>query len=279
MPDPVIDDGSPEGHVARMLAMGAPKEGEEGYVAPAAPKEGEEGYVAPTARPDNIPEQFWDAAKGVVNTEALLKSQADGQAEINKLRNGKPEPKEGEEGYVKPEPKEGEEGYVAPNQVTAVENASKEWSEKGELSADTYTALEAVGLTKAYVDNYIAGQGAIVSTLQESAYGPFEGKEGYERAADWAAEHMSDEDVKALDVQLLSNNPAIVKQGALALAARYAAEADVEPNTIRGDGNGTTVGGSYKSSREMMKDMNSAKYRTSQAFRDEVAGKLSRSAF
>jgi len=259
-------DGSPPGHVEKMLAMGEPKP---------EPKEGEEGYVAPTGdqvtpRPDNIPEAFWDAEKGVVNTEALLKSQADGQAEISKLRGDpKPEPKEGEEGYVKPE--------VTPEQSPVVANASAEWAEKGELSDATFAALEGVGLSKEMVNSYIAGQTAIVGNLQDAAYGPFEGKDGYETAANWAAEKLSEDEIKALDVQLLSNNPAIVKQGAKALAERYAKDADVEPNTIRGDSNNPATGGSYASSREMMKDMNSAKYRTSQAFRDEVAGKLSRS--
>ncbi len=261
-----VDDGSPPGHVDKMLGLGEPKP---------EPKEGEEGYVAPTgdqvaARPDNIPEQFWNAEKGVVNTEALLKSQADGQAEISKLRGDpKPEPKEGEEGYVKPE--------VTPEQSPVVANASAEWAEKGELSAETFAALEKVGLSKEMVNSYIAGQTAIVGNLQEAAYGPFEGATGYETAANWAAATLTEDEIKALDVQLLSNNPAIVKQGAKALAERYAKDADVEPNTIRGDSNNAAAGGSYASSREMMKDMNSALYRTSQAFRDQVALKLSRS--
>jgi hypothetical protein len=258
-----LDDGSPEGHVEKMLAMGED-----------APKEGEEGSVAPTGdevtpRPDNIPEQFWDAEKGVVNTEALLKSQADGQAEINKLRAGKEPEGEGEGDQAGDSQDE--------NQADVVNAASAEWAEKGELTAETFTALEGVGISKEMVNDYIAGQKLIVSSLQDAAYGPFEGKEGYELAADWAASVFTDEEVKALDVQLLSNNPAIVAQGAKALAARYAAEADVEPATIRGDSNNPAAGGTYASSREMMKDMNSNEYKTSEAFRQQVGKKMLRS--
>lgn len=262
-----VDDGSPEGHVAKMLAMSAPKEGEEGYVAPTGEQKIE--------RPDDIPEKFWDSEKGEVNIAALLKSQADGEAALR--GQVKPEPKEGEEGYVKPEPKEGEEGYVAPNQTKAVEAASAEWSEKGTLSDETYTALEGVGLSKDMVNDYIAGQSAIISTLQASAYEPFDGQEGYTQATTWAAENLSEDEIKAFDVQLTSTNPAIVAQGSKALAAKYKAEADHEPDTLRGGGNGASAGDSYKSSREMMKDMNSSKYRTSEAFRKEVAQKLGRS--
>ena len=254
----IPDDGSPAGHIDKMLGnKPEPKEGEEGYVAPA-------DRVAP--RPDNVPEKFWDAEKGVVNTEALLKSQADAEAA---LRKGDP----------KPEPKEGEEGYVAPaeGQGKAVADASAEFAEKGELTPETFTALEAVGLSKEMVNAYIDGQKAVVSNLQEAAYSPFEGKDGYDKAATWAAENMDEEAIKALDVQLTSNNPAIVAKGAEALAAKYVAEADIEPDTIRGNANDSTAGGTYKSSREMMKDMASQKYKTDESFRKEVAAKIGRS--
>ncbi len=258
----VPDDGSPPGHVNKMLGITPePKEGEEGYVAP-------KDVVAP--RPDNIPEQFWDAEKGVVNTDALVKSQADGQLEISKLRGDKPEPKEGEEGYVKPD-------ETPATQGKAVADAQAEWTEKGELSDETFAALEGVGLSKDMVNAYIDGQKAVVSNLQEAAYSPFEGQEGYDKAANWAAENMDESEIKALDVQLTSNNPAIVAKGAEALAATYVAEADIEPDTIRGNANDTTAGGSYKSSREMMKDMSSNRYKTDAAFRKEVAGKIGRS--
>jgi hypothetical protein len=256
----VLDDGSPPGHNEKMLGMSAePNEGEGG---------GNEQQVA--QRPDNVPEKFWDAEKGEINTEALLKSQADAEAA---LRKGlKPE---GDE--QKPEG-EGEGADNEPaNQAGAVEAASTEWAEKGELSAETYTALEAVGLSKDMVDTYIDGQKAIVGKLQDAAYGPFDGQEGYDAAANWAANTLTEDEIKALDVQLTSNNPAIVAQGAKALHARFEKDGDREPEAIRGDGNSHTTGGTYKSSREMMKDMNSALYRTSQAFRDEVASKLSRS--
>jgi len=260
-PDPapvVVDDGSPPGHIEKMLGdKPAPKEGEEGYVAPT-------GDVTP--RPDNVPEKFWDAEKGVVNTEALLKSQADAEAALRKS-----EPKV--------EPKEGEEGYVAPTegQGKVVASATAEFAEKGELTAETYTALEGQGLSKDMVDNYIAGQQAIVVSLQSAAYEPFVDKEGYDRAANWAAEYMDEAGIKALDVQLQSNNPAIVAQGAKALAKKYADNADIVPNTIRGDGNTNAAGDSYASSREMMKDMSSNKYATSAAFRAEVMAKIGRS--
>lgn len=266
-PAPVVDlgDGSPEGHAAKMLAMSEPVADPAAPVAdPAAP--------AVTPRPADVPEKFWDAEKGEINTAALLKSQADAEAALR----GTVEP------VVEKTPEElaaEAAAAAAPAaQPEVVANASAEYAEKGELSADTYAALDKAGLPKEMVNEYIAGQTAIVGQLQTAAYEPFDGgQEGYEAAANWAAEKMSEDEIKALDVQLMSNNPAIVAQGAKALQARYAAEADVEPSTIRGNSNNPATGGTYASSREMMKDMNSNKYRTSEAFRLEVAQKLARS--
>lgn len=265
MPDtPILDDGSPEGHTEKMLAMGKPKE---------EPKVDPVVDDSTTVRPDNIPEKFWDSKKGELNTEALLKAQADGEAALRQNQNETDEDKAtriaAEAEAAKAE---------ASSQTNVVASASAQFVEKGELSAETYEALNTVGLSNDMVNSYIQGQKAIVASLQDAAYTPFEGKkDGYEQAANWAAESFTDSEIKALDVQLTSNNPAIVAQGAKALQARFAAESDIEPLTIRGDGNTNATGDSYKSSREMMKDMNSRQYRTSAAFRANVAAKMGRS--
>jgi hypothetical protein len=252
-----LADGSPEGHVEKMLAMG------DGTGTPAP-----EGEVigSGVTRPDNVPEKFWDAEKGAINTDALLKSQADAEAA---LRKGEPAPEEPQVDEKEPE--------GTPEQVDVVANASAEWAEKGELTEDTFKSLESAGISRAMVNDYIAGQQAVVSNLESAVFGPFDGAEGYGEAAQWAADTLSESEIQALDVQLTSTNPAIAAQGALALKKRFDAEADLEPTTIRGNSNTPAAGGTYMSSREMMKDMNSRDYRTSQAFRDMVAEKLSRS--
>lgn len=253
------DDGSPPGHLEKMLGRKAESDEQEG--------QGSGETVVIGSRPENVPEQFWNEEKGEIDTDALLKSQADGQAEINRLRQG------GDE-----ETGEGEgEGEAAPDQANVVEAASAEFAEKGELSEDTFKSLEAVGLSRDMVNSYIEGQNAIVSSLQEAAYGPFEGKDGYNEAANWAAENLTDDEIKALDVQLTSNNPAIVAQGAKSLAKMYADNADIEPSALRGDLPSGPAGSVYRSRAEMIRDMRSTKYRTDAGFRQEVQEKLRRS--
>jgi hypothetical protein len=261
MVDDVISDGSPPGHMEKMLGMSG-----SGDPAPAE-------TPAVAQRPDDVPEKFWDAEKGEVNTAALLKAQADAEAALRRTQQadneGTPDPNEGKETPADT-PTEGNQGSV-------VDAASAEWAQNGELSEDTYANLEKVGLSRGMVQTYIDGQVAAVEKLRSSAFEPFGGEEQYTEATKWAAESLNVDEIRALDVQLTSNNPAIVAQGAKALLARFEKDGDREPDAIRGAGNGAGVGGTYKSSREMMTDMNSAKYRTDEGFRREVAEKLARS--
>ena len=252
----IPDDGSPPGHIEKMLGR---KSEQQETPAP----EGEAPAVK--ERPDDIPEKFWDAEKGEVNVAALLKSQQDAEAALRQKQAGKQE----DDGESTDEQQEAQDNVV--------EAASAEWAEKGELTDETYKALEGVGISRPMVDAYINGQLAIVEKLQNAAYSPFNGKDGYEAAADWAASNLDQQQIADLDAQLTSTNPSIVAQGAAKLQQLYSEGADLEPETIRGDGNGTSAGGVYKSRAEMMRDMSSARYRTDAAFRKEVMEKLGRS--
>lgn len=225
-------------------------------------------------RPDSIPEKFWNTEKGELNVEALLKSQKDGEDALRAAAEGKPAAPVVPDGDDKNTPT-GDQSTEA--QPKVVQDASAEFAKDGKLSDETYTALATSGLSKEMVDQYIDGQKAIVTTLQSAAAEPFGSTDQYNAAADWAAEHLSEEEVKVLDVQLTSMNPAIVKQGAAALQTKYAANADIAPDvTIQGDGNIST-GTSFASSKEMQVAMSDSRYKTDPAFRQEVANKIARS--
>lgn len=222
------------------------------------------------ARPADIPEKFWDAEKGEVNVAALLKAQQDAEAALRKTQQGEQKPAETETPAETPE--------VAASQQSAVDAAAAEFAEKGELSDATFEALAKVGLSRDVVNTYIDGQRAIVASLQSAAYGAFDGtQETYQQAIEWAATNLTDEEIAALDVQLTSTNPAIVKQGAKALAARYQSEADITPTRqIQGDASGAATGSYFRSTHEMTKAMSDPRYAKDSAFRDEVAHKIER---
>ena len=244
--------------------------------------EGDKPTDGVTKRPDDIPEKFWNVEKGEVNVEALLKSQKDGEDAIRAAAEKGKDTRTPEQitaddaAKAAGKPADGADKTTPADQGVAVNAASEEFAEKGELSADTYTKLESAGLSKEMVDEYIVGQQAIMSGLQSAAFGEFEGsKEAYDKASDWAVEKLSKDEIEALDVQITSRNPAIVKQGSAALAAKYAAGADIIPKqTITGQGNDANIGAHFKSSTEMRTAMADPKYKTDAAFRQDVANKI-----
>ena len=147
---PVLNDGSPPGHAEKMLAMGVDTPVVDGVVAPVVP--------GVTPRPADVPEKFWDAEKGVVNTAALLKSQADAEAALRAANAPAPTPEE----VAAKAAADAAAAAATPAQADVVANASIEFAEKGELSAETYAALNTAGLSNDMVNEYIAGQQAIV---------------------------------------------------------------------------------------------------------------------
>ena len=263
-------------HEEKMIAAA-----EEGVTSIAVTQKNEDGSKETTAipvtnvpestdgeRPEGIPEKFWDAEKKAVNVEALLKSQQDAEATIH----GKDQATD--------ETKDEESNEEAPaDQPQVVTDASAEFAEKGELSEETYSALDKAGLPRSMVDEYIAGQTAIATQIQGAAYGEFEGgAESYNEATQWASQNMTDEEIKGLDVQLTSMNPAIVQAGAAALRKAYDAGRDIDPDvTLQGGGNTNATTGGYTSGAQMRTDMADPRYKTDPAFRAEVSSKIAKS--
>lgn len=218
------------------------------------------------ARPEGIPEKFWDATTNKVNVAAMLKAQQDAEAA---LRATKAEEK------VEEKP-EGTDEAATEGQANAVQKASEEYATNGELSDATFESLEKVGLSKEMVNEYIAGQQAIVAQIQTAAYGVFDGDAAkYDEAAQWAANNLTDDEIQAIDVQVQSMNPAIVKAGAEALQEKYAAGRDIDPEvTIQSGGNAAPSGAGFKSGAEMRAAMADPLYKSDPAFRAEVAKKI-----
>lgn len=234
----------------------------------------EVGTVPPTEeaaeskRPEGIPEKFWDADKGEVNVEALLKAQQDAEAELRKQQGE--EPKEEQAETPENTATEGE------SQASVVEQAAAEYAKTGDVGAEMREALAKVGITAEMVDSHIQGVKAVESQLAEAAYAPFEGRENFDAALEWAAVNMTEDESAAYDVQLTSTNPAIVKQGAEALKRAYMDANPDEGNTLRGDGNTGHSGEYFKSGAEMRAAMADPRYKTDPAFRESVAQKIAR---
>lgn len=153
---------------------------------------------------------------------------------------------------------------------------AQEYAENGALSEDAYAALEAAGIPKNLVDNYIAGLEAQQTMLQSEVYQTVGGEEVYNEMISWAGENLDDASIDAFNATLEGGNPAQIKLAIAGLRAQYTEANGREPSRTL-SGTASAGSGVYESTAEMMKDMADPRYKEDAAFRQRVQEKLGRS--
>jgi hypothetical protein len=202
-------------------------------------------------RPEWLPEKF-------ENAEDLAKAYGELETKL-----GQPK----EEEVVKEETTE-------VNYETAISDASEEYAEKGELSEDTYQKLQQQGLSKLMIDNYIAGQQAIVNQQQMEITNEIGGIQEYQKLSAWAAEALSDSDLEAYNETVESGTVAQAKFAIKSLYSQF--QAAGAPKLAQGAVNGTGVP-PFQSRAQVTAAMSNPAYKNDPAYREEVLQRLARS--
>jgi hypothetical protein len=225
-------------------------------------------------RPEWLPEKFKsaeDLAKAYSELEKKLgsKKPLDAPVEEKAKADDEAEPKTTE---------------VEDQAREAVENAglnfdemSNRYWESGELPEADYKALEKAGIPKQLVDQFIAGQEAMLNATRQSVFSTVGGEEAYFNMTDWAADNMSKEEVLAYNKAVNSGDMNMAMMAVKGLQARFSAEVGYEPQRQVTGGNAKSTDAVYRSLAELQKDMADPRYQKDPAFRKDVENKLSRS--
>lgn len=230
----------------------------------------------PDERPEWLPEKFKSA-------EDLAKAYSELEKKL-----GAPKPKD----EAKPEAKSDTTEDTSDSEETepekaardAAENAglnfddlsSKYW-EKGTLDDSDYSALEKSGIPKHIVDQFIAGQEAILNSTRSQVFESVGGEDTYVAMTEWAAENLSEAEIDAYNRAVNSNDLSMVQMAVKGLKAQYAASEGFEPKRSVTGGNAKKGADVYRSIAELEKDMGDSRYRNDPAFRRDVEQKLARS--
>tara|TARA_R110002167_G_scaffold91519_2_gene246313 strand:+ start:308 stop:1135 length:828 start_codon:yes stop_codon:yes gene_type:complete len=157
----------------------------------------------------------------------------------------------------------------------AIESARNEFSESGELSDSTFDALEAAGLPRAFVEQYINGQEAMsiqqASSIQES----IGGAGNYEAMAEWAAENMADGDLDAFNA--IVEGPS-VEQARITVKGMYAqfqAAGGKGPALVQGSTSGDSGVKPFGSTAQVTEAMRDPRYASDPAYRENVEKRMS----
>lgn len=166
---------------------------------------------------------------------------------------------------------------AAENAGLNFDSLSEKYWEKGGLDESDYKALEKSGIPKAIVDQYIAGQEALLNATKQSVFSEVGGEASYYEMTEWAGDTLTKAEIDAFNRAVNSGDMNMTMMAVKGLQARYRAEVGFEPSRqVRGE-NTNASATVYRSLAELQKDMSDPRYAKDPAFRKDVERKLERS--
>lgn len=153
---------------------------------------------------------------------------------------------------------------------------SDEFAANGSLSDESYDKLEAKGISRSMVDQYIAGQRAQAAAYEGEIKQSIGGAEEFDAMVSWAQSNVSDADLKSYNKAVSSGDPSAARLAVKGMYAQFKDSRGSEPNLLKG-ANGTAASDLYESVQQMTKDMKDPLYKTDPAFRRKVEAKIARS--
>jgi hypothetical protein len=145
-------------------------------------------------------------------------------------------------------------------QIPAVdfESYSTEYTETGQLSEETYAALEAGGIPKSMVDSYIAGQEAQGRALAQDTFNIVGGEERYSEMVKWAVDNLDQTDIESFNRTLASGDKAAIRMAVLGVHSQYSN--GLSPSMLKATGAAGSTSGAFRSDAEMKAAMLDPKY-------------------
>ena len=192
---------------------------------------------------------------------------------------------EQEQSSPEPEAQQEQEPSQYSTQIEAISKAADEFSEKGELSAETLAEFEKMSskeLIQAYFE-YEQGlpamdapQGAELTQQDINAIqNSVGGEAAYQQLVGWAAQNFSEAEIQAFDNVVDSGNVAAINLALAGLQARYTDANGYEGKMIQGKA--AAPADTFKSQAEVVRAMSDPKYDRDPAYRNEIMEKLARS--
>lgn len=152
---------------------------------------------------------------------------------------------------------------------------TQEFSDKGQLSDESFSKLEAMGLPKGVVTQYIEGAKALAEQQVMSLTAEIGGKEAYAAMVTWASKNLKPEQITAYNTAVSANDP---QQQALAIRGLYAQYREsAGPTLLSGKASGVSSAAPFESWAQVKQAMSDKRYATDPAYRKTVTERLANS--
>jgi len=230
-----------------------------------APVTGPEAPKTEPARPEFLQEKF-----------KTVEDQARAYVELEKKLGQKPaetttpaQTQEQQKTEVKP--------AAAPTNAQ-IDQFAQEYAQNGSLSDASYQKLqEQHGLTRQFVDNYIAGQQAREVQFTSAVHNTVGGEQQYGQMIQWASANLTPAEINVFNNALNSRDVNAATLAVQGLQAKFSAANGVEPKLVGGS---NTMDGiaPFTSVAEMTAAMSDKKYKTDESYRSQVEKRLAKSS-
>ena len=159
------------------------------------------------------------------------------------------------------------------------------WQQSGELTGEDYDQLQEAGFSRDMVDAYLSGlqykaaqDTALTVKEINSIKTEYGGEKGYAEMLQWAAENLSQEEIKGFNEIVTGNSSmSAVRMAISGLHAKYAGTAGREPKLLGGRAPKGDVD-KFESTAQLVAAMNDPRYHEDSAYRRKIEAKLSRSS-
>lgn len=158
------------------------------------------------------------------------------------------------------------------------------YGQSGEFPEEAYAALEAQGVSRSVVDNYLKGvsdkntESQVIAEAQvKEVKGLAGGDEGYGKMMQWASVNLSDAEKDRYDKVMASGDLDAIKMTVAGLKARYDAAFGIDPKLVGGRSKGSPGKDVFRSTQEVVAAMRDPRYGTDPAYTQEVEKKVARS--
>ncbi|SMG43245.1 capsid assembly protein [Paraburkholderia susongensis] len=225
------------------------------------------------ARPEHVPEKFWNAETGAIDTAAWAQSYKELEQKQSQAKPVENQPAAAAAAGAEGAATDDAAKAALESKGLKLDEFSTEFQKSGALSEDSYKKLEDAGIPKPMVDAYIAGQQALAAQVQAQGFEAAGGKEQFEQMVKWAATGLTPGEIAAYDAAVTSGTVDQMKLAVTGLRARYEAANGREPGLLGGKPGSSNAPG-YASRAEMTTDMKDPRYSKDPAFRAKVEAKL-----
>lgn len=150
-----------------------------------------------------------------------------------------------------------------------------EFQQYGNLTEDSYEALEEAGFPRPVVETWLSGQLALADGLKNTTYAYAGGEETYNKMLEWAGDNLSENEISAFNKVIATADTNMIGLAVNGLMSKF--KANAEPTLMRG-GTGAVSSERFNSTAELTAAMSDPKYHKDPAYREKVSRMLAKSS-